>query len=618
MLAAMKHVLWIVAIVAACGGAPSGPAGAPSSKFTASVIARIERGLLPRVQVKGEDVRFSLEDRMREYKIPAVSIAVFDNYQLQWAKAYGMAEVEAGQRATEETTFLAGSISKSVNALAVLMAAADGVLGLDQPINEQLESWKLPDNELTRASPVTLRKLLSHTAGTTVHGFPGYAAGEAIPTVQQILDGLPPANTAAIRVDLAPGTKFRYSGGGTTISQLALTERSKQPYPEILAQRVLRPLEMVHSSFEQVLTPGRLKHAAVGYDGSGKAIAGKRHAYPEMAAAGLWTTPSDLVRFFSEVALARAGKSARISNAIAMQMTTRVIDAEDGDGLGLGVFISDRNGAAFFGHNGSDAGFQAEAMVSLDGGHGIVVMTNSNNGYRIFDEIKRTVLAEYGWRGADPVVARVALEPAQRARFLGTFLDGPRPVTIAEHGGKLVLRPVFEDAVELVPVAADRVVQRDNGRELRVAASGSLETTAPRGSPPALTPLLAPARHHLLELEAGRFDEAANAWRERARGDAKATEEDENFANNLGYRLMDRDIAKAVELLRLIATVFPDSSNAHDSVGEAYMKAGDKPRAIAEYEEALRRLDADPRVPPDVKVVRRKHAEAQLAKLRAP
>ena len=126
---------------------------------------------------------------MREHKIPAVSIAVFDHYQLQWAKAYGMAEVEVGTRASEETIFLAGSISKSVHALAVLLASADGTLALDQPINELLESWKLPDNELTRAMPVKLRRLLSHSAGTTLHGFPGYPAGSALPTVPQILDG---------------------------------------------------------------------------------------------------------------------------------------------------------------------------------------------------------------------------------------------------------------------------------------------------------------------------------------------------------------------------------------------------------------------------------------------
>jgi CubicO group peptidase (beta-lactamase class C family) len=615
----MKHAtaMWAV-LVAACGATPSVPATTQPPRPAASRIERIERSLAPSVQVAGEELRYAIADRMREHKVPAVSIAVFDNYQLQWTKAYGLADVELGQRATDETIFLAGSISKSVNALAVLLASADGTLALDQPINELLESWKLPDNELTRASPVTLRRLLSHSAGTTVHGFPGYAAGEAIPTIQQILDGKPPANTGAVRVDLAPGTRFRYSGGGTTISQLALTERSKRPYPDILADRVLRPLGMVHSTFEQALPPDRLPHAAAGYNRSGAVIPGKRHAYPEMAAAGLWTTPSDLARFFVEIALARANRSSRIPGAIATQMTTKVIDEPGGNALGLGVFLTDRNGVKFFGHGGADEGFQANAVVSLDGGHGVIVMANSDNGFAIFEEIERAVFAEYGWPGADRPIVRVALEPAQRARFVGQFLDGPAPFAIVDQGGQLALRAPFDNPIELVPVAPDRVVQRDTGRRLQLDASGALESTRPPRPPKQIARLAEPLRHHLFVLEAGQFDDAVTAWRDRSKADPSTAIDEENYANNLGYRVVERDMAKGTEVLRLIATVFPDSSNAHDSLGEAYLKAGDKPRAIAEYEQALRLLDADPRVPSGLRAVRRQHAQAQLAKLRAP
>jgi CubicO group peptidase (beta-lactamase class C family) len=344
----------------------------------------------------------TIEERMWEYKIPALSIAVFDNYELVWTKAYGLADVETGTRADERTTFLAGSISKSVNALGQLTAVADGLLSLDAPINDALESWKLPDNELTRDTPVTLRTLLSHTAGTTVHGFRGYAAGEPVPTIQQILDGQPPANNAPIRVDLAPGTTFRYSGGGTTISQLALSERANRPYPQVLDERVLRPLDMTRSSFDQTLTPERLQHAAVGYDHDGNAIKGKRFAYPEMAAAGLWTTPTDLARFFIEIAKARAGKSTRIPRRIALQMTTKVIDVGDGPtAVGLGVFLLNKNGTSCFGHNGADAGFQASALASLDGGRGIVIMANSENGFLIFDELERTVFSAFDRPGAN-------------------------------------------------------------------------------------------------------------------------------------------------------------------------------------------------------------------------
>ena len=185
---------WL-ALVVACGSpAPAQP--------SVDHIANIESGLRPAIEIKGENLRYSLAARMREFKINAVSIAVFENYKLSWARAYGNAD--SGVPATTETLFQAGSISKSVNALAALEAVADGTLSLDAPINDSLTSWKLPDNELTK-TPVTLRRILSHTAGTTVHGFPGYAAGTPQPTIQQVLDGTAPANSPPIRVDLAPG-----------------------------------------------------------------------------------------------------------------------------------------------------------------------------------------------------------------------------------------------------------------------------------------------------------------------------------------------------------------------------------------------------------------------------
>ena len=621
----MKYVLCSWLVLLACR-APSTTSVHSDSTANEKRIERIAQGLLPPVIVKGEATRWTIEERMREHKIPAVSIAVFENYELQWAKAYGMAEAETGTRATEETNFLAGSISKSVNALGVVLAAADGTLALDQPINELLESWKLPENELTRATPVTIRMLLSHSAGTTVHGFPGYAAGGAIPTVQQILDGEQPANTAAVRVDLAPGTRFRYSGGGTTITQVALADRSKRPYAEVLAARVLGPLGMKNSTFEQALPPERLQHAAAGYGRDGQVIEGKRHSYPEMAAAGLWTTASDLARFFVELARARAGKSSKIAAEIATQMTTKVIqtgDDPDGDTVGLGVFLSQRNGARFFGHGGADAGFQASALASLDGGYGVIIMANSENGFGIFGEIERAVFKEYGWPGAEPEYVRVALDPEKREQLLGHYVLGDTQIAISEQEGKIVARAPFEPPSELVPIGTDRLIHCEKGLELRVVGAGSLDVRRPRGPQrtltrmPTVTRIPEKERHPLFELEAGNFEAAAAVWRERLKASPNAANQEEDQANLLGYQVMERDPAKAVELLRLVATVFPQSSNAHDSLGEAYLKVGDKARAIAEYEQSLKLIDADSRVPAAEKATRRSHAQEQLAKLRA-
>jgi tetratricopeptide (TPR) repeat protein len=247
-----------------------------------------------------------------------------------------------------------------------------------------------------------------------------------------------------------------------------------------------------------------------------------------------------------------------------------------------------------------------------------MVMANSDNGFRIFEEVERAVFAEYGWPGADLAVVRIALAPAARARFVGQYLVGIAPFAIIEQDGRLALRMPFQKPVELVAIAPDRVVQRDTGRQLHIAADGSLEVDAPQRPTRKATRLADSARHHLFEIEAGRLDDAVAAWRDRSRTDPKAAFEEEVDANALAYVLMAEQPARAVDLLRLVAIVFPESSNAHDSLGEAYMNVGDKPRAIAEYEHAIRTLDTDPRVPADGRPARRAHAEAQLAKLRAP
>src|SRR6185369_1366057 len=206
-------------------------------------IERIERGLLPAVLIKGAPA-WTIQERMKHYKVPGVSIAIIRDFKVEWAKAYGLKDVETNEPVTTETLFQAGSISKPVAAMVALKKVEQGKIALDENINNKLTSWKLPDNEFTAKRKVTLANLLSHTGGLTVHGFPGYAVGEKIPTLPQVLDGAPPANTAPVRVDIEPGTKHRYSGGGTTIAQLAIMDIEKKPYPQIARETVLGPLNM--------------------------------------------------------------------------------------------------------------------------------------------------------------------------------------------------------------------------------------------------------------------------------------------------------------------------------------------------------------------------------------
>lgn len=422
--AALAIALTVVA--GACSATP--PPAAPVSSQSApelvaepshAVEASLERGSLPAGRVRGEPIELAgLAELMAALHVPGLSIAVFDEAGVVWAQGYGLADVESGATVGTATLFQAGSISKSVNALAVLLAAADGELSLDQPVNELLKTWQLPENELSKASPVTLRKLLSHTAGTTVHGFPGYLSGAVLPSLLAVLDGRPPANTPPVRVDLLPGSQFRYSGGGTSVSQLVLMDTYSCSYPELMQERVLGPLGMSSSTYQQPLPPERLAWAAAGHQEDGSIVPSRRHVYPEMAAAGLWTTATDLALFFREVALARAGGSAKIAQSVALEMTTPIStpgSAGAAEGPGLGVFLETRNGVRFFGHGGVDEGFHARALASLDGAHGLVLMANSANGMRLFPDIERAVFTTLGWPGAAVPVAGVPSRGARRA-----------------------------------------------------------------------------------------------------------------------------------------------------------------------------------------------------------
>jgi hypothetical protein len=328
-----------------------------------------------------------------------------------------------------------------------------------------------------------------------------------------------------------------------------------------------------------------------------------------MAAAGLWTTPTDLARFFIEVQRARAGTSTKISKTIAMQMTTPVMKLGDGgpDSIGLGVFLMERYGAKLFGHDGADSGFQAQAIASLDQGYGVIVMANSDNGHRIFDEIVRTVFAEYGW-GGDPPIQRVSIDPAKLPTLAGAYGTAAEPVTVTADRGKLWLHEPFGEREELVPVAGNAFVSLATG--MREKLDGA---TLERG--PVKLPRLAEASHSpLVELEAGQYDRAVADYRALVAVDPKALPEPQ--VNELAYGVMRDKPADALLLFRLIAAVFPQSMNAQESLAEGYEATGDKPRAIEGFNAAIARFDRDTKTPLAFRQQLRKTSQDALRRLK--
>lgn len=337
-------------------------------------------------------------DRMIYFKVKGLSIAVVQNYKVIWAKGYGWADEREKRPVTALTLFKPGSISKSLNAVGVLKLAQEHQLDLYEDINTYLRSWKFPYDSVAKGKKITLANLLSHTAGLSVYGgFPGYSKKDKVPTLPQVLAGIAPANTPAVKSLFEPGREFQYSGGGTLISQLIITDVMHQNYEKFMANNVLKPLGMIHSFFSTCPpSRSRLKNIATAYNKDGVAVASRFNIYPEQSAMGLWTTPSDLAKYLIEIQLAYAGKSSKVLNQqMAHLHLTPYIDSS----VAMGVFIGERNGGVkYFFHDAGNEGFRGLFYGSVEDGNGIIAFVNSDNGDIIIELLNR-VATVYQWKG---------------------------------------------------------------------------------------------------------------------------------------------------------------------------------------------------------------------------
>jgi CubicO group peptidase (beta-lactamase class C family) len=358
----------------------------------------------------------SLARAMQDYATPAVSIAIIDDFQVGWFGGFGTLKSGGPEEASSTTLFQAGSISKVVFALAVMKLAERGLLDLDEDVNRYLTSWKVPANN-GWTPRVTLRQLLSHTAGTTVHGFPGYPITGPIPSLLQILQGEAPANTSAIEVDLLPGTQFRYSGGGTTIAQQAVVDVLQKPFADMMRELVLDPLGLTNSTFEQPLPHELAVRAAVAHPWNGTQAPGNWHVYPEMAAAGLWTTAGDVALLGADVMRLFRGDRSKLDlrrETVVQMLQPQLPHQKAGENfVGLGWFCSGKDDDFQFGHEGQNEGFLATLRLFPARGRGVVVMNNSIQGWRLRGEIVNAIGREFGWP------AQPAPQPADASSRVG-------------------------------------------------------------------------------------------------------------------------------------------------------------------------------------------------------
>ena len=559
-----------------------------------SRIKRFENGLLPPVVIKGKVETWNILDRMKHYNVPGISVAVFYDNKVQWAKGYGVKDNDTEDPVTPQTLFVAGSISKPIAVMGALKLVDEGKLALDENINTFLKSWKLPENDLTATHPVTLRLLVSHNAGVTVHGFRGYAVGEGIPTIIQTLDGTAPANSPPIRVDIEPGKQWRYSGGGITIMQLAMTDVTGETFPEIERRRVLEPIGMTSSSYEQTLSPDRLKLAASGHYADGKVIEGKRFVYPEMAAAGLWTTPTDLCKAIIEAGLAARGKSNKVlPQDLASLMVNGRISTGGKDDMALGFFVEHRGKALYFGHNGADVGFIAMLTSHREAGYGAAIMVNADaRAFGLIDEVLRSIAQEYGWEDYVQQHELVTRTADELKPYEGRYRAGSDDILKVWLEGNRLMAKNFDAQFELLATSDGSFIRMDSdvsyvfgppsdGRSSLVTFESPHDRRSVQRIPDdEMVPL-----EFLLD---GKTAEATRGYKEIARKNPGDESVNEARLNNLGYRFLGQDkFAEAIAVFTLNADLYPKSWNVYDSLGEAYMKSGNKELAIANYEKSI-------------------------------
>jgi CubicO group peptidase (beta-lactamase class C family) len=393
------------------------PAGRAMQDLEISVderIALVENGLVrmgANEQPQWGSIS-TLAERMGDYQAPGVSIAVIDEYKLDWAKGYGVRTAGEGEAVTAQTLFHAGSVAKSVSAAAILTLVEQGLLNLDDDVNQGLVSWRVPENEYTSIEKVTLRRLLSHSAGIkdglTDRGpddpIPAYVTfGDVVPgvTLQQLLEGMPEDDIEPTRVVKIPGTGYRYANADYAILELLIEDRLGQPFEDFVQATALDRLGLASSSYRQPLPLDLRPLSASEHTLDGKPVQGGRANFPFHAAGSLWTTPGDLAVFMIDLMKAYQGETGHLlSPQMARQMLSpqiEILDSPLGDASGLGVDLQSTSQGNIVLHTGGTWGSCSIIWFYPQTGKGAVVMINSASSSLLRFEILLSIASAYGW-----------------------------------------------------------------------------------------------------------------------------------------------------------------------------------------------------------------------------
>ncbi len=557
-------------------------------------IESVENNLIPFVPVEGF-AGWNIYERMKHYRVQGVSIAVIKDFKIEWAKGYGWADTAKKMPVTTETVFSAGSISKLVMTVAAMRLVQQGKLTLNEPINNYLASWKIKENEFTQNKPITLRMLLSHTAGTSQASYWGFTPDrKPLPTVVEILSGAPVSESRPVVVNSEPGKEFKYSGGGFMVAQMAIMDVTKMDFAAFAQQTVFDPLRMGNSTFVQPLPAEFQKKASWGYS-SASWYKGVPYVYPQQAAAGLHTTATDLAKFIIAIQQSYGGKGGLLDSSLARQMLTPQVPISDGgykEQMALGAFLLERNDnkdskGKYFEHQGANAGFIAYAMGSVEGGNGVVVMLNSGDDFNgLGKEIRRAVAKTYNWHNFLPEqITPLALDAQTLDNYTGRYRRGADEVVYIRREKNYLVEKINDGGdIYCFPIAKDTIVLTDYNIKGFFVTDGNGKATSfqtiyqDKPMPRMRDDEFTPSEH----LKAKRYAEAKAGFRQMNLNEYQIT--------YLAYELSNRkpsDVNAVKAVLELAIEQHPKSAIVHSRWGDYHLQRNDQASAIGYYKKAL-------------------------------
>jgi CubicO group peptidase (beta-lactamase class C family) len=585
----MKQIIVLLAIIFLLPGHTHA-----QKKSLENQIKTVENNLIPYVPVKGFK-GWNLIDRMKYYKVPGVSIAVIKDFKIAWAKGYGLADTLKKTQVTTSTLFSAGSISKFISAVTALKMVESKQMELNAPINNYLSSWKIKENEFTQKTPITLRMLLSHTAGTSQSSYFGFTPNKLpLPSIVEILNGAPVAESRPVVVNSEPNKTFRYSGGGSMIVQMAMMDVAKKPFENLVQDLIFEPLKMKNSTFAQPLPPQYQSQAAWAYS-SASWFKGMPYVYPQQAAAGLYTTPTDLAKFFIAVQRSYQGKGKLLSQAYAKKMLTPQAAVSDGgyrEEIGIGPFLIQRTDnqspkGTYFEFTGVNAGFLAYGIANLTEGYGVVIMLNSGDDVNgLGKEIRRAVAKTYNWYQFLPVeIEPIQLKDQELDEYVGRYRKSVDEVLYLKKENNYLVENINDGAdIYCFPIKKDTIVFTDynvNGFFGRNDA-GEIASLRSQWQDTPMRKMSADEFSPGEYLKAKQYAKAQEGYRQM--------QMNEYQISYLVYELLHRpnaDMNAIKALLDLALDQHPKSAIVYSRWGDYHLLRNDKTSAITSFKKAL-------------------------------